>query len=438
MSRLSIALARRPKWVRYVAAVAAAALAAGCVFGAMKAIVFVRFLRHIKVAAAAEPAAVAAWRAEFGDPQELLASVPKQTDDDATAFALSQDAHELGIEMARPAPNPDGSRRDAVQTENAELFDALRDYESSEVRKVGGPIALQPRNVLAFLEVHRSTVDRMVELLAESEPPHWKMNEMLGPESSVPNLSGLVRVHRILAAEALTKAQGGDDAGVDKAMRASWHLNASLRDRPQLISQLVAIAIARMQAGLARRLLRLPAEEWKTRFQEHDYRASLLWALTVEAAGLIRALPSDPSTFSRASQADFMNMERHFLIACRDSPVSAASDAVYRAANVEPDPLSAGEILGSIAIPNLANSWSRANRLAVDLELTTKILEARAQRTRLGHWPEEIPGVEKSRLSGAHWMYSVSDSGRMSITCSVKPGWRDQQGLVLPLEFWEE
>jgi hypothetical protein len=437
MSRLSSAFALRPRWVRYVAVVAAVALAAGCVFGAIQAFIFIRFLLHSRTAAAAEPAAVAAWRAEFGDPQELLASIPKQPDDNSTAVTLVQKAQELGISMARPAVRPDG-RLDWPKSDNAEVFRSISDYVESELRKVGLPISPPPPPVLAFLETHRSSVDGMIEFLVGSEPPRWKMGETAGPESPLPNVSRLIRLHRVLAAEALLRAQRGDDAGADKVMRASWNLSASLRDRPEVTAQLIAISIARMQAGLARRIPTLPAEEWQARFQEHDYRASLLHAFTVQASRRLASLPDDRSTISRATHADLMNMERRFLVACRDSPVSDESDAVERVASKEPDRSSIGEILGSIAIGGLGDSWNRANRLVVDLELTTKALEARAQRARLGHWPKEIPGLEKSRLSGAHWIYSVSDSGRMSIACSVKPEWLRPQGLILPLEFSEE
>ena len=437
MGRLSIAFARRPKWVRYLAVVAAVALTAGCVFGAIQAFIFIRFLLHSRTAAAAEPAAVAAWRGEFGDPRELLASIPKQPDDNSTAVTLVQKGQELGITMVRPAVRPDG-RLDWPKADNEELFRSIFDYEESELRKVGLPISSPPPPVLAFLETHRSSVDRMIEFLVESEPPRWKMDEKAGLESPVPNVSGLIRLQRVLAAEALLRAQRGDGAGAAKVMRASWNLSASFRDRPEVTAQLLAISLARMQAGLARRLPLLPAEEWKASFQEHDYRASLLHALTVQASRRLVHLSDDQSMVGRATRTDLMNMERRFLIACRDSPVSAASDDVERAASKEPDRSSIGEILGSIAIGGFGDSWNRVDRLVVDLELTTKALEARAQRSSLGHWPKEIPGLEKSRLSGAHWIYSVSDSGRMSITCSVKPEWRHPQGLVLPLEFSEE
>jgi hypothetical protein len=417
--------------------VAAALLVCGCVFGAIKAFVFVRFLLYSRTAAAGEPAAAAAWRAEFGDPQALLASIPKQVNDDSTATTLIQRAKELGINLTRPAVRPDGSL-DWPKADNAEVFGSVSEYVESELRKVDLPISPPPPSVSGFFEAHRSGVDRMIEFLVESEPPRWRMDETAGPESPLPNVSGLIRLQRVLAAEALMRAQRGDGSGADEVMRASWNLSASLRDRPELISQLIAISIARIQAGLARRIRLLPAEKWKARFQEHDYRASLLRALTVQASGRLAGLPYDRSTFSRATRADLMNMERRFLVACRDSPVTAQSVAVEQAASKEPNRFSIGEILGSIAIPNLADSWNRVNRLVVDLELTTRALEARAQRSYLGHWPKEIPGLEKSRFLGAQWVYSVSDAGRMSISFSVKPDWRHLQGLILPLEFSEE
>ncbi len=82
----------------------------------------------------------------------------------------------------------------------------------------------------------------------------------------------------------------------------------------------------------------------------------------------------------------------------------------------------------ALAIPNIRNAFRRADRLVVDAELTSKILEAKALRRKNGgRWPKAIPGIEVSKFPGAFWRYEVSPEGRMSIAFS-----RELQSATLP------
>ena len=434
-------MTRRARWIRYAAISAIMGIGCAGVFGAIKAVRFVKgaiqYRKHELAAAAQEPAAVAAWRADFGDPRELLASFPKENAN-PTAIAFATASRELGIEMSRVkrADSTGGSI-----PANLEPFKSIREYDEGELKKVDSPISEPSQSTSSFMETHRAALDQIVALLVKSEPPRWELDMARGSEGPIPNLLGILRTQRLLAAEALMRAGRGDNQAAENALRASWNLNSSLRDRPEVITQLVAGRIAQMQAGVARRLPVISAAEWRARFQEHDYRASLLRAMVAETAGHLAAFPDDRSTFNRAARADLMNQQRQLLVSLRDSPLTTKRDgAVDRVASREPNPLSAGEILGSIGMPNLANAWRRADRLTIDLEFTGKILEAKEQRSHLGRWPSQIPGFEKSAMAGAQWVYSVAASGRVSISLSTSLEWPSQQGheFTLPLEYVEE
>ncbi len=73
-----------------------------------------------------------------------------------------------------------------------------------------------------------------------------------------------------------------------------------------------------------------------------------------------------------------------------------------------------------------------ADRLVVDAELTSKILEAkRLRKENGGRWPAAIPGIETSHFPGASWRYEASpDGGGMSICVQPRVGLPYKAGQV--------
>src|SRR5262249_38396227 len=155
--------------------------------------------------------------------------------------------------------------------------EAIRVYVNLELAKPGGDIGPMPATASQDLEEREPDLDAVAHFLAGIEPPIWGRAISLGFGAPIPNLLGHVRLPNLLLAQALNKARIGRPGEAEKAFSASWALNASLRDRPDVMSQLIAISVARMQVGLARRLSSEPSS-WIKRFGDHDYRSSLLRA----------------------------------------------------------------------------------------------------------------------------------------------------------------
>jgi hypothetical protein len=388
--------------------------------------------RHVRETAPREPEARAAWSAEFGDPKDSLASYPKQPDDEI-AIRLAGLAKGLGIEMSRPRP-AEANGPSTPSATNAEPFRSFAEYDDRVLAGPADSIEAPPSVVANFRETAGSRIREVVDLLADSDGPRWEMNESLRLPGSVPNGLGISRLHRIVLTEALLRARDRDEAGSERALRAAWNLNRSLLDRPEVISQFIAVSLARLEAGALRHLPVDPTS-WTAILAQHDFRTSMLNALTVESYGRASSLDGT-SAFERASRADFLDLTRRFLVSLRDSPVCDGTPEDLLAGTPDNrELLSAGYILGSISRPNDAHSWRRVDRLIVDIELTRKILQAREQRSRLGRWPEEIPGIEESRMSDGHWIYAVDSKGRLSIAFSRPLNWSDQHGLMLPQRY---
>lgn len=387
--------------------------------------------RHVQQAALREPAARAAWAREFGDPARLLSAFPKQPDN-SEAVHLIELVHPLGVSMARPRPE----RRGLVEAAgDRALSAAFADYGRSELTKIEGSVEPPPETVRALLETCQDDIDAIAGFLSTSRAIVWESDVSLGPEAPVPNLLGHVQLQRVLIAEALNRARQGHRHEAEDILEASWALNRPLRDRPDVISQLIAVAAARMEMGLVRRIPVDPVF-WRARLVEHDYRESLLRAIELESIGTLARLPASTSLWDRATRADFLNLRRAFLIAMRGAPVSDGPiGELLPREEREPIPGSLGAILESSATPNLAMAMRRVDRLIVDSELSGLVLKARLLKGRLGHWPQALPETEGSRVPGGRWNYAVDRDGRMTISFSRELNWGNERGIVLPLRY---
>ena len=384
--------------------------------------------RHAAVASRREPVAHARWKAEFGEPTEILAELPSQEDSEA-ALRLIEIVDSTGIDLRRPGlvrrPLPESTMSRALRR-------AIADYGRSELIRTGGSIQLPPDAVRSFLDEHRSRIEKIVGFLSTSEVPEWKSDISLGYGTPIPNLLGLMHLQNLLVAEILYRAQRGEESNAERVLNASWSLNASLRDRSEVISQIIAISVARFHVGLARRLSIDPTR-WRARFLEHDYRKSLLRAMQVEFAVGLRNLPDGGSRWDRASRADFMDITRSFWVSLRDSPIFDEPKKFDEAVDTR---RSGGAVIAAMPLPNLANAVSRADRLILDTELTDRVLELRMQKAALGRWPSALPGnLAVSRVPGGRWIYSVGGDRRMIIHFSRELAWQNQKGLNLPTRY---
>ncbi|HWZ86371.1 MAG TPA: hypothetical protein VN032_09220, partial [Thermoanaerobaculia bacterium] len=222
-------------------------IAGALAFGVIKGVPVLRdgiaTYRHVQQAALRLPGAELDWRGELGDTAETLARYPKR-DDSAAAVRLIELAHHIGVYLARPKSHQPGANE---STEEKAVWQAIGNYNDAELTKSGGMVSAPPENVRAHLDSHEGEIGTLVDFLIESEPPTWESEVALGAEAPIPNLLGQIRLHRLLVARALCLAALGQDDRAGRALLASWNLNKSLRDRPEVISQLIAITAARMQ-----------------------------------------------------------------------------------------------------------------------------------------------------------------------------------------------
>jgi len=411
---------------RLAVIVAGCVVLVGAVFGGIAAVRFVRVQQRERRAAARLPAAEQEWRREFGDPAKRLAEFPR-VDDSVSATRLVELAGSLGIQMERPQEGKPVPRQLSADREVAEH---VRDYLQRELTRSEDGVGPPPDALLHFFDGHGQELDAIVASLTSSEPPVWKSEASLGPDASIPNLLGQIRLQKMLVARCLSHMHAGRQEDADRVLTAGWTLNQSLVSRVDIVSQLIGTAVARMHVGLARRLA-VPGS-WRARLAGHDYRASLLRAMEVERIGTLQRLSQGSSRYDRATRADYLDLSRIMLVGFRDAPVGDGPLAPRFPKDGDATP---GGVLVSISMPNLAESVRRADRLMVDTELTDRVLQARELRAKLGTWPQEIPGFAASRMPDAHWIYSPAPTrdGKLSISLSRELRWEGGPGLILPV-----
>ncbi len=370
----------------------------------------VRVMWSARAASRHEPAALAAWSKEFGDPATTLAAL-RIPDNNATANRLVELAPAAGVNL--------GKNYDSTALETA-----INAYVNAESTKTEGPVGPPPEAVGSYLESHKPGFDAIVDLLARGEPPAWKTD---GWVNSTMPMAGIMQLSYALAAEALAESSRGRDADADRALVASWQLNLALRNYTDTgtITQLMAARITTIQASLARRL-RVDAAAWRALLSEHDDQASFVKALVVQADHRFSmGQEKDTSQVARASRADALDLTRAELTRFKTLPVTmeATGGSGFDEAKAWRDGWSLGAIIFAIGEPGDARAWISIEQVTLDLELTDRVLQARQLKARLGRWPATISGVEKSRVNGAQWVYSVVPDGRVSITLNQPLKW---------------
>jgi hypothetical protein len=348
----------------------------------------------------------------------------------AKALELEGLAADVGIDLAPPLPNrrhPSGSGR-----ESAEKLEDLR-FISDQIEMEDDAIGMPSAKLQAFLVAKAETLQRITDLLSSGESPRWELDVRRGAGAPSPGSIGQIRLQRLLIARALIDVR---EARMEEAVRlleASWRLNQSLVGRPELVSQMLAIAVARLQAGALRKGP-FPVDPWVDRLRFGELRSSLMTSI------------ADDAVFAAISV-------RHDL---KRSPDFAAFLAGMRGlrdsfANLDPcsfsekeagefwKPLFQGSVSGTlaeIAVPNLSSTVFRLFRLLVESELTARVLEARTLRLPDGTRPSQTPAPESRVCPASSWTYSVGGDGSLTISFAGRfADWPYSPPLKLPLSY---
>ncbi len=395
-------------------------------------------------AARREKQALDGW-STAGSPLSALAASFPSRETNAAARSLEKAALPLGIHLeprggaGAVEPEPPGMDREG-KTEWGRTRVPLTKWTTTEAERPEANVEAPPPAVAAWLTGHASELDAIERALVEGPAPEWAQDTGLLFAAPIPNMGGHLQLHTVLLGRALARAASGDAAGAERALLASWNLAAPERQRADVPSRSIAWIATHLELGVLRKLS-VNAGPWRARIAGWDPRESVRrsWALEAwttwqaarrrQEAGVYGGAPQGPlarlvgAPGQRLEAAAFLDGWRAMTEAAAKSPVSDG-DGKFLA-----DAFRAGmgRWAGAApAIPTLASAWLRADRLALEAELTNKVFDIRKGREASGAWPASIPGIEASKAKNVSWKYAVTAEGRASIETNRVLTWPDR------------
>ncbi len=335
-----------------------------------------------------------AWAESFGPLGEMTAKFPAHPTN-AAARALEESARSLGIELRPREEQPSEEERGWLKKTE---FDAVRaplekwvDHEAAKPE--GLPVA-PPAAVAAYFVSQTATLDGIEKSLLTGPAPDWAVDLAKLYAAPAPNVQGQMRLARVLVGRAEARA-AAKDPRAEESLRAAFALTGALRGRPEVASQGVAIGATRLELAAVRRIP-VDAAAWRERLKTLDPREGMLVALRrsawvdYEAAkGLLGVklgagplsgrLPAHIGAWrERIEAAGILDARRATLEAAAKSPVTEAEPRFL--GETFQKALREGGVRRPLAVPNLIESWRRANVAALEIRKTDEMLAARAKK----------------------------------------------------------
>jgi hypothetical protein len=390
------------------------------------------------LAALATRRAESAWAMVWLSLDDFEARFPR-AETNANARRLEELAACVGIDFARhsegePKRQPARCAADVPDPtgKHAAVRSALAEDQREQLVRVEDRLDPPALEVAAWLEAQRANLAALRDHLRVSEP-HWRCDLSLGYRAPVPNVLPVVYVHRVLlaaAAEAQRKGRPDDAAAF---FDASLALDAAFADRPELISQLISAAAARLQAGLLRRLDPPPPgraavlaahDRWRSYMTALEgvgrvhlrgdageasapERERRIWGRFVEAFGAPWVRLSLAELSRRLAEAVGALAPRD---ACSEFPSVVTADA----AELFPR----WNVLARVAWLDLGDTSSRIARVRLDVEMSGHVAALREARRRDGRWPEVPGGIPSALCPGERWLLRALPDGRLEVSFS--------------------
>jgi len=373
------------------------------------------------------------------------AAYPKKSVSGA-ALEIESLAARLGIDAAPQGPSvvdPDDENKvvrlrpdDGRERPDPELekrmhstISAVGHWAEQELAEPSARIGAPAESVERFFEENAATLDAIASVASGSRPIEWDLDVALRREAPLPNLLGLSRLQRVLAARALLQLRAKDDDSALATIEGMWRLAASLGEQPYLISQLIAIIQVRLVVGLLRKVDG-PAFGWEQRLRQQPFYDAFLAAFQNDP------WPTAADPELAATTETITRIYRRFVDALSEkSPCDWTKEALthsWQVATSAED--STDEMVARVAWDSIVDMMPRAQRLKLDSELTALVLQARAEKaaSREGEWPARLPDLESSVCPGR--FYSYRRAGGVTIAFEGSPP-EERRGLVLPMTF---
>jgi hypothetical protein len=375
------------------------------------------------------------------------AAYPKKTVSGA-ALELESLAAGLGIDLApqgTSVPDPDNPEKvvqlrpddgrvrpdSDLEKKMHAMISAVGQWAEKELAEPSPRVGPPPAPVERFFDDNAAAIDAIVAAASGTRPIDWDLDVALRGDAPLPNLMGLNRLQRVLAARALLQIRAADSDAALVTIEGMWRVAESLADQPYLISQLIATIQARLVVGLLRKV-DAPAFGWEQRMRQRGFFEAFLaafqndpWpaASDPQVAPVVETVTRIYRRFAEElaerSACDWTKdtLRHSWLVAisAENAPDAAIEKSIW---------------------DSIVDMLPRAQRLMLDSELTALVLEARAEKaaSREGEWPARLPNLESSVCPGRFYSYRRAGGG-VTIAFEGPVPADERRGLVLPATF---
>ncbi|HEU4887904.1 MAG TPA: hypothetical protein VFV49_08465 [Thermoanaerobaculia bacterium] len=337
------------------------------------------------------------WPAGLGTLASVEGRVRPQTTNDA-ARQLASLAKPLQISFEMPPP------RNRV---SAPVNGVVMDHLKAEHARADATIGAAPAEVVAYLAAHEKEIDAVRDHLLRAETIQWDLQPSEWLDAPAPNFVGHMHLARLLTVRALEYGHAKDPRAWDD-LHAAWRLGRSLEARPELISQMIFLAIARSVNAVAWKLPQ-PEAPWFAEVQNVDHRQLFLrahqhetWVAARHSSNTLHGIGgflAEP--FFRWATVSFTRHQRETATQVAAATACAFDGGAFAQARFEAIPR--WNIFAQIATPNLGAMWQRMFRTMAEREAT-------ANAMRIAHGQ---PIVAQSACSDGAWKY---ENGRLSFS----------------------
>jgi hypothetical protein len=189
----------------------------------------------------------------------------------------TNDAARRMVTLATPLGTtfePTGGKVDPIRT-------ALSEYVMAQQVRADAVVVDPPAEVIAYLDQHEAQIDALREHLLHGETIVWDRDLSKGFDAPLPYLLGHMDVARLFTTRALLRGRANDPRAWDD-LHAAWRVAQILEPRPELISQMICMAITRFVNGAAWKIPQAPNANWFAEVQQIDHRRLLLGAYQSE------------------------------------------------------------------------------------------------------------------------------------------------------------
>lgn len=372
--------------------------------------------------------------------------------------ATADDLQRLGLRFGldfnlddRGAPHPTAA--DARAASSTGYFAWL----NSELARPDDAISDPPAAFRDYIQERHAALWEVVSTL-EKGSPDW--GEKRGDELwAFRTLLPTIQLERMLLSVALSEEHDGEAIAASRALEASWSLGRPAVEGEYLIHQLLGVGIAKLQAGTLRKI-HAPSIAWMNRLSGEAPWTRMLDSVEREskpASGLeedavtkaLRRLHrAVAANFRRLSPCDASRQTDDEVWRAVAGEVQNDPSPAVRSSAEEPPPTPTPEPGAAPSEPpeeqrfyfqrslsDVTKAVRRGARLAVDRELTLKILELRmeAEASKDRKWPATLADTFSHVCPGASYPYRRDGDGmEVRFDGTIDSGGGEP---VLPLAF---